>query len=66
MTNQQLKNTYQLYTSLWKLVHEFHNAEQDKQWQQCTDRAEELVKQYGEECRSLILDTLELIERGAK
>ena len=61
MTNEQLKTYYQLFTDLWKLVRTYHDAKSDDQWKTLTDRAEELVQQYGEDARPLVLDTLELI-----
>lgn len=64
MTESQLKNTYQLYTDLWKLVKEYHDAKTDEQWTQCTDRAKEIAEKYGK--TSLVLDTLELIENASK
>ena len=66
MTDEQLKTYYQLFTDLWKLVKTYHDSKSDDQWKSLTDRADELVKQYGEDTRSLVLDTLELIERRCK
>lgn len=63
MTDEQLKIYYQLYTDLWKLVRTYHDTKNDDQWKELTDRAEELVQQYGEDARPIVLDTLELIER---
>lgn len=66
MTEEQLKTIYQLYTDLWKLFKTYHDAKTDEQLKQCTDQAEKLVEQYGDNVRPLVLDTLELIERNLK
>lgn len=66
MTEEQLKTIYQLYTDLWKLFKDYHDAKTDEQLKQCTDQAEKLVEQYGDNVRPLVLDTLELIERNLK
>ena len=66
MTDETLKTAYQLYTDLWKLVKEHHNARTDAEWQALADNADELVGKYGEDKRQLVLDTLELIERNSK
>lgn len=66
MTDEALKTIYQLYTDLWKMVKDHHNAGTDAEWQALADKADELVKKYGEDKRQLVLDTLELIERNSK
>lgn len=66
MTNEQLKIINQLYVDLWHLVRDYHNAGTDTEWQALADKADELVKQYGEDKREHVLATLELIERSAK
>jgi len=66
MTQGQLKTINQLYVELWHLVRDYHNAGSDTQWHALADKADELVKQYGEDKRQLVLDTLELIERSTK
>ena len=38
----------------------------DEEWEKLTERAGEIVQQYGEDVRSLALDTLDLIERRCK
>lgn len=65
MTDTELKTIYQLYTDLWKMFRQYHTAETDKEWNDLTERAAELVKQYGEEVRPLVFDTLALIERSS-
>ncbi len=64
MSEEQLKNIYQLYTDLWKLFREYHGSRTDEQWNQCAEQAKKLVEQYGEDTRPLVIDTLELIERS--
>lgn len=63
MTEEQLKIIYSLYTDLWKLFRQYHDAKTDEQWEQCTERAGKLIEQYGEDVRPIVIDTLELIER---
>nr|DAL30532.1 MAG TPA_asm: hypothetical protein [Caudoviricetes sp.] len=66
MTEEQLKIIYQLYTDLWKMFLQYHTARTDEEWEKLTERAGEIVQQYGEDVRSLALDTLELIEKRCK
>ena len=66
MTEEQLKTIYQLYTDLWKMFRQYYTARTDKEWEKLAERATEIVKQYGEDVRPLVLDTLELIERSSK
>lgn len=66
MTDEELKIIYQLYTDLWKMFLQHHTARTDEEWEKLTERAVEIVEQYGEDVRSLALDTLELIEKRCK
>lgn len=66
MTEEQLKTIYQLYTDLWKMFRQYYTARTDKEWEKLAERAAEIVEQYGEDVRPLVLDTLELIERSSK
>jgi hypothetical protein len=66
MTDEELKIIYQLYTDLWKMFLQHHTARTDEEWEKLTKRAAEIVQQYGEDVRSLALDTLELIEKRCK
>lgn len=66
MTEEQLKTIYQLYTDLWKMFRQHYTARTDEEWEKLAERATEIVEQYGEDVRSLVLDTLELIERSSK
>ena len=66
MTDEELRNIYQLYTDLWKMFRQYYTARTDTEWEKLTERASEIVKQYGEDVRPLVLDTLELIERKRK
>lgn len=66
MTDEELKIIYQLYTDLWKMFLQYHTARTDEEWEKLTERAAEIVEQYGEDVRSLALDTLELIEKRCK
>ena len=66
MTEEQLKIIYQLYTDLWKMFRQYHTAKTDEEYTRLTERASEIVDQYGEDVRSLVLDTLELIEKRCK
>ncbi len=66
MTEEQLKTIYQLYTDLWKMFRQHYTARTDKEWEKLAERATEIVEQYGEDVRPLVLDTLELIERSSK
>lgn len=66
MTDEELKEAYQLFTGLWKLVYKNHNNQSDQEWKRLTDQAAEMVKQYGEDVRPLVLDTMEYIERRCK
>lgn len=66
MTDEELKIIYQLYTDLWKMFLQHHTARTDEEWEKLTERVAEIVQQYGEDVRSLALDTLELIEKRCK
>ena len=66
MTEEQLKIIYQLYTDLWKMFRQYHTAKTDEEYTRLTERANEIVDQYGEDVRPLVLDTLELIEKRCK
>lgn len=66
MTDEELKIIYQLYTDLWKMFLQYHTARTDEEWEKLTERAAEIVEQYDEDARSLVLDTLELIEKRCK
>ena len=66
MTNEELNEAYQLFTGLWKLVHQNHNNQSDQEWKRLTDQAAEMVKRYGEDVRLLVLDTMEYIEKRSK
>ena len=46
MTDKELKEVYALYTDLWKLFREYHEAQTDEEWEKLQARAEEIVKQY--------------------
>ena len=64
MTDEDLKKCYGLFTDLWHLVKAYHNSHKNEEWEQLTNRCSDLVDKYGIRTRSLVLDTLELIERG--
>ncbi len=66
MTEPELKKLFDLYNDLWKMTREHHGAKTAEEYTVLTDRAAELVEKYGAETRSIILDALELIERGFK
>ena len=66
MTDEELKIIYQLYTDLWKMFRQYHTARTDAEWDRLAERAEKIVDQYGEDVRSLVLDTVELIEKRCK
>ncbi len=66
MSETELKEVYNLYTDCWKLYHEYYTAETDEEWENLLRKANELVKKYGDYSRSLILDTICLIEKGVK
>ena len=66
MIDEELKIIYQLYTDLWKMFRQYHTARTDAEWDRLAEQAEKIVEQYGEDARSLVLDTLELIERSSK
>lgn len=66
MTEEELKIIYQLYTDLWKMFRQYHTARTDAEWDRLAEQAEKIVDQYGEDVRSLVLDTLELIEKRCK
>lgn len=66
MTEEQLKTIYQLYTDLWKMFRQYHTARTDAEWDRLAEQAEKIVDQYGEDVRSLVLDTVELIEKRCK
>lgn len=66
MTEPELKNIWNLYADLWKMFLQYHTARTDEEWEKLTERAAEIVEQYGEDVRSLALDTLELIEKRCK
>lgn len=61
-----VRQIYSLYTDLWKLFREYHGAQTDEEWEKLQTRAEEIVKQYGTDSRSLVLETIILIERKGK
>lgn len=66
MTDEELKIIYQLYTDLWKMFWQYHTARTDAEWDRLAEQAEKIVDQYGEDVRSLVLDTVELIEKRCK
>lgn len=66
MTEPELRNIWNLYADLWKMFLQHHTARTDEEWEKLTERAAEIVQQYGEDVRSLTLDTLELIEKRCK
>ena len=66
MTDEELKIIWSLYVDLWKMFRQYYTARTDTEWEKLTERAAEIVKQYGEDVRPLVLDTLELIERKRK
>lgn len=66
MTDEELKIIYQLYTDLWKMFRQYHTARTDAEWYRLAEQAEKIVDQYGEDVRSLVLDTAELIEKRCK
>ena len=66
MTDEELKIIYQLYTDLWKMFRQYHTARTDAEWVRLAEQAEKIVDQYGEDVRSLVLDTAELIEKRCK
>ena len=66
MTDKELKEVYALYPDLWKLFREYHEAQTDEEWEKLQARAEEIVKPYGTDSRSLVLETIILIERKGK
>ena len=66
MTDKELKEVHAFYTDLWKLFREYHEAQTDEEWEKLQARAEEIVKQYGTDSRSLVLETIILIERKGK
>lgn len=66
MTGEELKIIYQLYTDLRKMFRQYYTARTDEEWEKLTERAAEIVDQYGEDVRPLVLDTLELIEKRCK
>lgn len=66
MTDEELKIIYQLYTDLWKMFRQYYTARTDEEWDRLAERAAEIVEQYGEDVRSLVLDTVALIEKRCK
>ncbi len=66
MTDEELRTIWSLYVDLWKMFRQHHTARTEKEVEKLTERASEIVKQYGEDVRPLVLDTLELIERKRK
>lgn len=66
MTEPELKEVYNLYTECWKLFREHHGARTNQEWEKLQNRAEEIVKKYGDYSRSLVMDTIILIERRSK
>lgn len=66
MTDEELRTIWSLYVDLWKTFRQYYTARTDTEWEKLTERAAEIVKQYGEDVRPLVLDTLELIERKRK
>ena len=73
MTDECQKTINALFVDCWKLFKEFHftkeeleKAKDDKRWSRCTEKAKQLVDQYGKESMNIVLDTLELIENSEK
>lgn len=66
MTEEELRIIWNLYVDLWKMFRQYYTARTDEEWEKLTERAAEIVEQYGEDARSLVLDTLELIEKRCK
>lgn len=48
------------------MFRQYHTARTDEEWEKLTERAAEIVDQYGEDVRPLVLDSLELIEKRCK
>ena len=66
MTDEELKETYTLFSELWKMVKRYHDSRTDDEWAALVDAADRMVKKHGEESRMLVLETLGLIERRCK
>ena len=66
MTDKELKEVYALYTDLWKLFREYHESQTDEEWENLQARWEEIVKLFWTDSRSLVLETIILIERKGK
>lgn len=66
MTDEELKEVYNLYTDCWKLYKEYHAAQTDAEWEKVDKLTREMVKKYGDYSRPLIMDTICLIERRSK
>ena len=43
MTDKELKEVYALYTDLWKLFREYHEAQTDEEWEKLQARAVETI-----------------------
>ena len=66
MEEEELETDLQpIYRSL-EVVRRDHGAQTDEEWEKLQARAEEIVKQYGTDSRSLVLETIILIERKGK
>lgn len=48
------------------MFRQYHTARTDAEWDRLAEQAEKIVDQYGEDVRSLVLDTVELIEKRCK
>jgi len=73
MTDERQKTINALFVDCWKLFKEFHftkeeleKAKDDKRWDRCTDKAKQLVDQYGKESMDIVFDMLELIENSER
>lgn len=64
MNDEWLIIVNKLYNNCWKLVKEYHNAKTPEEWKACTDRAGELMKEYGEWSMDILLDTMKIIEKS--
>lgn len=73
MTDERKEKINALFVDCWKLFKEFHftsneweKAKDDKHWNSCTEKAKQLVDQYGKESVNIVFDTLELIENSER
>lgn len=69
MTNEELKQAYNMFTDAWKLFKKYADIrDTDEYWESLVDEAGETAKQFDNDkfIRNLVMAVMDEIERRAK